>query len=426
MSHRPLDPLPPRFCPSACSRPSPLHQRGRFGLGALLALLVLAGGIAIAWWLISQPPRVERRPPAPAAPPLVETISVMPGSAAPALEAFGRTVAERETRLASRVAGQLKTFAPGVLPGRLVEAGAPLARLDDADLRLALREAEAALAQAEAALALEQGEQQRARAELQSLGRELPPERRALVLREPQLKSAEAEVERARAARDGARLALERSILTAPWRGMVQARLLGEGSEVSSGTELIHLVDVSRFWVRATLPGAALAWLTPAGAETPGSPVTLTSRGWPAGSARQGELLAVLPTLEEETLQAQVLIAVEDPLALDAEERGVPALRLGDVVRLTFAANARDDLITLPAAALRPGNEVWLLDAEERLRRRAVSVLHRSEERVLIDAGLAAGERVILSPLGQPREGMALRSAAEAPPAGAEHEEAAP
>ena len=422
MSRRLPDSLTPRPCPS------PLRQRGRFGLGALLALLVLAGGLAVAWWLISQPPRMERRPPPLPEPPLVETVSVTTGSAAPRLEAFGRAVAEREARLASRVAGRLEAFAPGVLPGRLVEAGAPLARLDDADLTLALREAKATLAQAEAALAMERGEQQRARAELQSFGRELPPERRALVLREPQLKSAEAEVERARAARDRALLELERSTLTAPWSGMVQARLLGEGSEASSGTELLHLVDVSRFWVRATLPGDALAWLTPAGAETPGSPVTLTSRSWPAGSARRGELLSVLPMLEEGGLQAQLLVAVEDPLALDAAQRGAPALRLGDLVRLTFQAEERDDLTALPAAALRPGEEVWVLDEASRLRRRSVSVLHRDENRVLVDDGLVAGERVIVSPLGQPREGMALRAVPtpDQRPAGAVPAEARP
>ncbi|WP_290796971.1 efflux RND transporter periplasmic adaptor subunit [Halomonas sp.] len=389
-----------------------LHrQRGRLGLGALLALLVLAGAMVLAWWLLSQPPRVERRPAPASAPPLVDTVTVTREAVAPSLHGFGRAVAEREARLSSRVAGRLEAFASGVLPGRMVEEGGPLARLDDTDLALALREAEATLAQAEAALAMERGEQQRAQSEYQSFGRDLPAERRALVLREPQLRSARAEVERARAARDRARLDLERATLVAPWAGMVQARLVGEGSEVGSGTELLHLVDVSRFWVQAALPGEALAWLEPATDDTPGSVVMLSSRGWPAGAERAGELLSVLPALEENGLQAQLLVAVEDPLALTEANRGAPTLRLGDVVRLDFRARERDDLIALPAAALRPGDEVWVLDEEERLRRRPVSVLHRDDHQVLVAEGLEAGERVILSPLGQPREGMALRTA---------------
>ncbi len=392
------------------SRIHPRRQGGRLHLGVLAALLVLAGGFALSWWLIAEPPRVERRPATEPAPPLVDTLRVTLRPAAPSLHGFGRVVAEREARLASRVAGRLEAFTPGVLPGQMVEAGAPLARLDDADLALALREAEANLAQAEAALAMERGEQQRAQSEYQSFGRELSAERRALVLREPQLRSAQAEVERARAARDRARLDFERATLTAPWRGMVQARLIGEGSEVSSGTELLHLVDVSRFWVRVTLPGEALAWLEPATQDTSGSAVTLSSRSWPAGRERQGELLSVLPALEENGLQAQLLVAVEDPLALSDGARDAPSLRLGDIVRLAFEAREREALAALPAAALRPGDEVWVLDEEDRLLSRPVHVLHRDDDRVLVTEGLAEGERVITSPLGQPREGMALRT----------------
>ncbi|PMR73242.1 efflux RND transporter periplasmic adaptor subunit [Billgrantia endophytica] len=414
----------PTASPRALHRAFPIaRQRGRFHLGALLALLVSAVGLATAWWLISQPPRVERRMAVETPPPLVDVVVAQQRAAAPALHGFGRVIAEREAHLASRVAGQLLDFAPGTLPGMVVEAGAPLAHLDDADLRLALREAEAALVQAQAQLAMERGEQQRAQAEYQSFGRDLPADRRALVLREPQLRVAEAEVERASTARDRARLDLERATLSAPWRGMVQARLLGAGSEVTSGTELLHLVDVSRFWVRASLPGEALAWLAPAAGEESGSPVALTSRGWPIGHERHGALIAVLPALEENGLQAQLLVAVDDPLGLDGK---APPLRLGDVVRLDFTTNPQADLFVLPAAALRPGDEVWVLDEDNRLRRRSVDVVHLSDDRVLLGAGLENDLQVVVSQLGQPREGMRLRPrvADGERPAGADREPA--
>ncbi|MBA2778340.1 efflux RND transporter periplasmic adaptor subunit [Billgrantia kenyensis] len=398
-------PALPSFSPSAFNGKG-FRQRGRFTLGALLAVLVLAVGAAGAWWLVSQPPRIERRAPVEAPAPLVDTVQVQRQSAAPELHAFGRVIAEREARIASRVAGELQDFTAEALPGRVVEAGTALVRIDDSDLRLALREAEAALAQAEAQLAMERGEQQRAEAEYRSFGRELTAERRALVLRQPQLRHAEAEVERARAARDRARLELERSTLVAPWPGMVQAQLLGAGSMLASGTEVIHLVDVSRFWVRVSLPGEALGWLKPAGTDGPGSSVRLSTRTWASGEARRGEVIAILPALEEQGLQAQLLVAIEDPLGL---ENGAPALRLGDVVRLEFEPRPREGLFTLPAAALRPGNVLWVLDDEERLRRRTVSVIHHGETRVLVDEGLEEGERVVTSQLGQPRDGMRLR-----------------
>ncbi|WP_144979652.1 efflux RND transporter periplasmic adaptor subunit [Halomonas sp. C22] len=375
-------------------------QQGRLGLGALAALLVLAGGLAVAWWIISQPPRVERRPPPPPVPPVVDVMTVEQRQQSPTLSGFGRVEAEQSTLLASRVAGQLERFAEGVLPGRVVEQGAPVAYIDQADLQLALEDAQAQLANAEAQLALEQAEQQRARSEYESFGRQLSAERRALVLREPQLRQAQAQLTQARVVRDQAALNLERATLTAPWRAMVQERLVGAGSLLGQGTEVLSLVGVEQFWVRASLPGDTLAWLESGGR------VTLTSQGWPDQAEREGELLSVLPNLEENGLQAQLLIAVNDPLALNHEG---PALRLGDVMRLTFHTRAQEPLIRLPSAALRPGEQVWWVDDDNRLRSTRVTLAYRGQDDVLIREGLEAGQRVVIAGLAQPREGQEVR-----------------
>lgn len=376
------------------------HQQGRIRFGALAALLVFAGGLALAWWILSQPPRVERRPPPPTPPPVVDVITVEKRLQAPRLTGFGRVEAEKSTLLASRVAGQLERFGQGVLPGQVVEQDAPLVYIDQADLQLALEDAQAQLANAQALLALEQAEQQRARSEYESFGRQLSAERRALVLREPQLRQAQAQLTQARVARDQAALNLERATLKAPWRAMIQDRLVGAGSLLSQGTEVLSLVGVEQFWVRASLPGDTLAWLKP------GDVVTLTSQGWPEGASREGRLLSILPNLEENGLQAQLLIAVDDPLAL---ENSAPALRLGDVMRITYHTTANEALIALPSAALRPGEQVWWVDDEERLRTTTVTLAYRGQEEALVRSGLEAGQRVVVAGLAQPRIGQQVR-----------------
>lgn len=375
-------------------------QAGRIRLGLLLGLAVLFGGLALAWWILTQPPRIERRPVLPTPPPVVDVITTTQGSLAPSLYGFGRVEAAQQANLASRVGGQLERFTADAVPGHVIEADEPLAYIDQADLQLALEDAQAQLANAEAALALEQAEQQRARSEYQRFGQELPAERRSLVLREPQLRQAQTGVTQARVARDQAALNLERATLTAPWPAMVQARLVGAGSLLSQGTEVLQLVGIDRFWIRASLPGDWLSWLTP------GDDVIVTSRGWLEGEQRQGRLLSLLPNLEENGLQAQLLIEVEDPLALSAEG---PALRLGDVVRVAFMPEAQNDFISLPSAALRPGDIVWWLDDEDRLQRSSVTIAYRGEDDALISAGLDAGQRVVVSGLAQPREGQQVR-----------------
>ncbi|MGM0520736.1 MAG: efflux RND transporter periplasmic adaptor subunit [Pseudomonadota bacterium] len=376
------------------------RQTGRSHLSALAALLVLAGGLALAWWLLNQPPRIERQPPPAPSPPLVDVIHTQRVEQAPTLEAFGRVEPEQQANIASRVAGELTRFGQDVVPGGVVEEGATLATIDQADLRLALEDAEAELANARAQLALEQGEQQRARSEYQSFGRDLPPERRSLVLREPQLRQAQAGVTQARVARDQAALNLDRADLSAPWRAMVQERLVGVGSLLSQGTEVISLVGVEQFWLRASLPGEWLGWLAV------GDRATLTSRGWPAGEQRQGELISILPNLEENGLQAQLLIAVDDPLALESDG---PALRLGDIVRATLHPKPREALIALPSSALKPGDVVWTVDDDDQLRQTTVTLAYRGEEQALVRAGIDADARVVVTGLAQPSEGQRVR-----------------
>lgn len=375
-------------------------QHGRIRLSAVAALLALVGGVALAWWIVTQPPRIERQPPPEPTPPLVDVATVSSTTRAPNLEGFGRVEAEQETMLASRVAGQLERFAEGVLPGQVVEQDAAVAYIDQADLQLALEDAEAQLADAQAQLALEQAEQQRAHSEYESFGRQLSAERQALVLREPQLRQAQALVTQARVARDQAALNLERATLRAPWRAMVQARSVGAGSLLSQGTEVLHLVGIEQFWVRASLPGEWLYWLQE------GSQVTLSSSGWPSGERRQGTLASILPALEENGLQAQLLIAVDDPLALNSDG---PALRLGDVLRASFEASAKPDLIALPSAALRPGEQVWWVDDDDRLQRSHVTLAHRGQDVALVSEGLADGRRVVTAGLAQPSEGQHVR-----------------
>ncbi|WP_447555410.1 efflux RND transporter periplasmic adaptor subunit [Vreelandella sp. EE22] len=394
---------------------SATRQQGRVRLGAIMALCVLAGGLALAWWIVTQPPRIERRPPPPTPAPVVDVMTVNEQVQAPVLTGFGRVEAEKSTMLASRVAGQLDRFAPGVVPGQVVEQGAPLAFIDRADLELTLEDAEAQLANAQATLALEQAEQQRARSEYERFGRELSAERRALVLREPQLRQAEAQLTQARVVRNQAALNLERATLSAPWRAMVAERVLGAGSLLSQGTEVLSLVGVEEFWVRASLPGDTLAWLSP------GDTVTLSSQSWSADESREGRLTSILPSLEENGLQAQLLVSVDDPLALDQPG---PALRLGDVLRLRYHTTARQPLIALPSAALRPGDQVWWLDDDNRLRSTTVTLAYRGEDEALISAGLSAGQRVVTAGLAQPREGQEVRPRTPAnTPAQAHNEE---
>jgi len=65
-----------------------------------------------------------------------------------------------------------------------------------------------------------------------------------------------------------------------------------------------------------------------------------------------------------------------------------------------------EDVIRLPRSAMRDDNRVLVVDAENRLHFRQVSLLRLEHDDVLIDGGLADGELVCVSPMQAVVDGM--------------------
>jgi hypothetical protein len=72
------------------------------------------------------------------------------------------------------------------------------------------------------------------------------------------------------------------------------------------------------------------------------------------------------------------------------------------------------EAIVLPRSALQAGDNVLIIDPEDRLRFRPVNVLRREYDRVVIASGVAAGERICTSPMPAAIEGMLVRTQATA------------
>ena len=64
----------------------------------------------------------------------------------------------------------------------------------------------------------------------------------------------------------------------------------------------------------------------------------------------------------------------------------------------------------LPRSALREGDRVWIVDADDRLRFRDVDVLRAHGSEVVIRDGLRQGERVCVSPIQAVVDGMQVRA----------------
>ena len=115
---------------------------------------------------------------------------------------------------------------------------------------------------------------------------------------------------------------------------------------------------------------------------------------------------------------------VEEPYGRGAEAAQVP-LTVGLFVEAQIEG-LQVEGVRLPREALRsqPGTETQVMVVEEgsRLRFRSVSLLQRTDASILVGEGLEEGERVCISPLETPVDGMTVRTVDPQEGAEAAHE----
>jgi hypothetical protein len=125
--------------------------------------------------------------------------------------------------------------------------------------------------------------------------------------------------------------------------------------------------------------------------------------------------------IDPESRQLFVVARVEDPYARRGRDQ--PPLRAGQFVTASIEGRVLQDVFVLPRRALRDADRVLIADPDERIDRRVVQPLWADGEVVVVRDGLAAGERVILTPLAYASDGApvavrASETSAPDPPTG--------
>lgn len=233
-----------------------------------------------------------------------------------------------------------------------------------------------------------------------------------------------------------AKLELEKTQVRAPVDGVVVSDQIEEGSYVQPGAPLLTIEDTSAVEIRSSLRMEQLQWLwqqagrepadgeapiNPAAAayEIPRTPVTVVYELGGRESTWEGVLSRYEGLgLDEQTRTVPVRVTVPEPRVVkvdgslgQAVGHGPPALVRGMYVTVRIHTQPRTTLLRVPAKGGRPGNVVWRV-REGRLEILNVRAAVVREDSVLVDpqrSGLAAGDRVIVSPLAVATEGMPVR-----------------
>ncbi len=338
---------------------------------------------------------------------LVQLHTAVPTSHTLTIRGFGLVVPAQQVALTPQLRGQVTHVHEDLIPGRMVNKNSKLVTIDSRDYQFALERARSVLAKARASLAIEQGSHKVAAEEATQLSDLVQGKQRSLVLREPQLAAAKAELFAARAEFRQAKINLERTKLVAPFDALVIDRRVSVGMLVSEQTPVATLVDTHEWWVRVELPVAKLRLLSQepsAGREAGQRAVIWGHNGL---EAREGVILQLGNSVEDRGRLATVLIAIRDPLA--REKKGASRLVLNTWARVEMTGISVVDALVIPPEWLRADNHVWLADREDQLVFRPVDVIYQDDKEVVIRGSIAAGERVVTTPIASPVKGMRLR-----------------
>ncbi|MEO1310985.1 MAG: efflux RND transporter periplasmic adaptor subunit [Pseudomonadota bacterium] len=405
--------------------------RGLFGffrkfLVVIISIaVVVVPTVGIILLLNANKPQTEKKEVVVTAPRVV-VATIAPQAAQLRVETRGEVRPRTEIDLTAQVSGRIQSVSAAFENGGLFKKGDVLVKIEDADYRLAVTRAEASVAQARQLLVQEEAESELARRDWEELGNEGEPS--ALTLRIPQLNKARADYAAAEADLRVAELNLERTNVRASFDGRVREKRADSGQFVTVGTPLARIFSTDVAQIRLPLTDQELSLLNlplafVASKDDPGAEVTLTAPF--AGRTREwtGRLVRTDGAIDSQTRQLYAIAEVVDPYGAAAEEAGAP-LAVGLFVEAMIAGREIPDALLIPRVALRSGSRIFVADADDKLRIRDVETITIDEETLLVQSGLAAGERLIVSVVRGPTEGMEVEPYdPDAPPRAEEEDE---
>ncbi len=367
-------------------------------------IIVAVGLLALLSIMRPQPPqRQTERPPV-----LVDVIEVQAEDVNFLVAGQGNVEAKHATMMMSQVSGKVIELSPNFVAGGFFKAGEVLVKIDPADYEVALKTAKANLAQAKAQLAQESALAKVARDEWESLQMgEIP----ALGIREPQVASAVAGVQSAEAAVAKAERDLERTVIRAPYDGLLQSKNVDIGQFVGINSQVARIMSTETAEIRVPLSDRDLAFMNlpePGDDPSMAPQVQLTSEVSGQPVTWYGRLVRTEGVLDMNSRVVYGVVEVADPYNRSGDVHEQP-LRFGRFVQLSIAGKSAQNLYRIPRYAVNQDNKVWTVDGDRRLQLQAVDVVRAEANQVYVSSGLNSGDKVVLTQLANALPSMKVR-----------------
>lgn len=370
-----------------------------------LPVIVLVIALASAYALVITKPVPEQLE-TPESTTVIRVLTVDPGRQQLYVHSQGSVVPRTQSELIPEVSGRVQWISPNLVTGGYFKEGEVLLQIDDRDYRSKVDRSKATIKRTRA-------EDEHARFELKRLQQLVKNK----LTSQSQLESALRTRRIAEAALQDSEIALVqtqrdlwRTELRAPFTGLVRNEKVDLGQFISRGQSIASLYASDFVEVRLPIADKQLAYLDlPLGyrgefAEEDSPSVILSALYGGKYHQWQGRLVRTEAEIDMKSRMINVIARVDSSQNLDQ-----PPLPIGLFVKAEIEGRWVENIVALPRAAMRNGNQVLVVDNESRLRFRDVELFRFDQDEVLIKAGLKPGELVNISPIQTVIDGMKVQ-----------------
>ena len=301
-----------------------------------------------------------------------------------------------QTVLSAEVSGSIVSISPKFVAGGVFQSGEVLMRIDPTNYTVGVDRAEALVTQRQIEF---DGAQK-----LRSQGYRA----------EAELASAAAALAAAHAELVNAQRNLERTYIRLPYEGMVLSKDADIGQFVSPGTQIGVTFATNYAEIRLPLTDQDLAFIDipetgeitqTGGADGPQVTLSAIQKGrhteWDAQIVRSEGVV------DERSRVTYSVARVVDPYQLHGD--GVP-LPIGTFVAAKIAASNVVDVIRVPRTAVRGSDQLLFVDDENKIEIRSVDILRSDDKFAYLSGGAVAGERITVTAIDAPTNGMSVRT----------------
>ncbi|MDE3274309.1 efflux RND transporter periplasmic adaptor subunit [Pseudoalteromonas sp. G4] len=390
-------------------------NKNRFPRFVMPIVILIAAGIIVSL-IFKNPPTTKRFGGAKQAQLVVDIKTIHESPYRVNVASYGIVKPRTQSVLVAQVSGEISFISESLRDGGFFEKGQVLLSIDERDYRSEVKIAEASLLSAKQALFEEQARGKQALADWQRLGSGDAPS--DLVLRKPQLAAQEANVLSAQAKLEKAQLALERTKIVAPFSGRVLKKHVDIGQVVSNNTQLAEIFATDTVEIRLPINNKDLAFIDlpevyQSGEKTnQNSQVTFNSdligeQVW------HGTLVRTEGAINDASQQLYVVAQIEDPYSTPVT--GQNPVKIGQYVNATITGREIPNALVIPNNAIYQGSYVYVLNNENQLMRKDITLAWQGETESLVSKGLEADSRLVVTPLGQVSSGTKVAVLGEQP-----------